>query len=170
MHLPTHDGIVRWRLKDADTPLRGLITSFLIMLTLGYSIGLLLVDHTTSGTPQGLIEQYNGTQQTDGAVELKFEKSPQEVYVFLHNHILSLSLIFFAVGIVFYFCSIVGNMLKVFLMVEPFIAIATTFGGIWLMRFVSDAFSWVVIVSGISMVACYLLMVLFILRELWVGK
>ena len=86
--------------------------------------------------------------------------------IFLHNHILSLSLIFFAVGGIFYFSSIASGTLKSFLMIEPFAAIVTTFGGIWLMRYVSPAFTYLVILSGLTMGLCFAAMVILILVEL----
>lgn len=159
-----------WTLKRADPSLRLFITSFLVLITIGYTIGLLFVDHTTQGTHQGLIEEYRGTPENRETVELQYAKSVDEMYIFLHNHILSLALVFFTVGGIFYFSSIVSPGIKKFLIVEPFVAIATTFGGIWLMRFVSEYFSWLVIVSGFSMVGCYTIMVIFILKELWLKR
>jgi hypothetical protein len=162
--------IPAWRLRDADRTLRLFITAFLLVLTVGYTIGLLFVDHTTSGTPVGLSEEFRGTPETSTAAELKYAKSADEMYIFLHNHILSLSLVFLAVGIIFYFHSMPPGLLKDALIVEPFAAILTTFGGIWLMRFVSEYFSWLVLISGISMVGCYVSMVTLILKELWIRK
>lgn len=157
-----------WRLRDADAGLRGFLVLFLLMLTAGYSIGILFVDHSSSGTPKGLAEQFRGSSAEESAqsAELRYEKSPDEMYTFLHNHILSLSLIFFAVGSIFHFSSIVTGGLKVFLMIEPLAAIGTTFGGIWLMRFVSEGFNILVIISGTAMALCYLAMVGLILVEL----
>lgn len=159
--------ILTWRLKDADNTLRLFITMFLFVLTVGYSIGLLFVEHTTQGTPKGLSEEYRGTPETVDAVELKYEKSAGEMYVFLHNHILSLAIVFFIVGVLFYFSSEVSDRIKKFLIVEPFVALVTTFGGIWLVRMVSEHFSWFVFVSGISMVGCYFVTVGLVLKELW---
>lgn len=176
-----------WRLKNADRTLRLFITAFLLTVTGGYSIGLLFVDHTTSGTPSGISSEIRGNENDaaddgpggndggdgatagddgGGAAEMKFGKSPREMYTFLHNHVFSLSILFFCIGAVFYWSSAPAG-LKAFLIVEPFAAIATTFGGIWLLRFVSPGFSWLVLVSGISMLACYALMFVLILKELW---
>jgi hypothetical protein len=55
-------------------------------------------------------------------------------------------------------------------MVEPLAAVATTFGGIWLMRFVSPLFSYLVLLSGLTMGLCYLAMVALLLAELLFGK
>ncbi len=158
-----------WRLRDADHTLKMFLTMFLFVLTVGYSIGLFFVDHTTKGTPEGLIEEYRGTPEGYDSAELKYPKSEDEMYIFLHNHILSLSIVFFAVGGLFYFSSTVPDVVKKVMMVEPLAALLTTFGGIWLMRFVSEQFSWLVIVSGVSMVGCYFTMVFLILKELWFG-
>ena len=160
-----------WKLRDADVPMRLFITAFLLVVTAGYAVGLAFVDHTTSGTPSGISEEFRGNEgsgavTTETAPELKFEKSPRELYTFLHNHIFSLSMLFFCVGAVFSFSSVRPG-LRSFLLVEPFVAIVTTFGGIWLLRYVSPAFSWLVIVSSLSMIGCYVAMVVLILKELW---
>lgn len=160
----------KWRLRDADRTLRLFLTTFLLLLSIGYTIGLLFVDHSTSGTTTGISEQFRGTPEDAEVVELKYAKSVNEMYIFLHNHILSLALVFFAVGSIFYFSSSTTERWKSFLLVEPFVAVGTTFGGIWMMRFVSEHFSWLVMFSGISMVCCYIAMVTLILKELWFQK
>jgi hypothetical protein len=140
---------------------------FLLMLTTGYAIGLLFVEHSSGGgSARGISEQFRGSAETGEGSEIRYEKSPDEMYVFLHNHVLSLTLVFFAVGGLFHFSSIARGGLKTFLMVEPLAAVATTFGGIWLMRFVSPVFSYLVLVSGLTMMLCYLAMVVLMLVEL----
>lgn len=157
----------RFRLRDADNTLRLFLTAFIVVLTAGYVIGIVFVDHTTSITPVGIEEQFLGTPETFDNAEMKFAKSSHEMFVFLHNHILSLSLVFFAVGGILYFSSIVSERAKRWLMVEPLVAVLTTFGGIALVRFVSPLFSWLVLLSGASLFFCYGLTVYFILKELW---
>lgn len=156
----------RFRLRNADAGVRGFLVAFLVMITIGYAIGILFVDHTSGGTREGLAEQFRGSGESAGGGELRYEKGPDEMYIFLHNHILSLSLIFFAVGGIFSFSSIAKGGVKAFLMIEPLVAIGTTFGGIWLMRFVSPAFSTLVVVSGVTMLLCYATMIVLLLVEL----
>ena len=157
-----------WKLRDADRTLRLFITAFLLTVTAGYTIGFIFVDHTTSATPAGISGEFRGDEGTASAPtgEMKFEKSPREMYTFLHNHVFSLGILFFCVGAVFYGASM-PERLKRFLLVEPFLAIATTFGGVWLTRFVAPAFSWLVILSGVSMIACYAVMFTVIMKDLW---
>jgi hypothetical protein len=155
-----------WRLRDADPRLRLFLVLFLVMLTSGYAIGLLFVDHSSGSTPRGISEQFRGSADAGEGSEIRYEKSPDEMYIFLHNHVMSLTLVFFCVGGLFHFSSIVRGGLKTFLMVEPMAGIAATFGGIWLTRFVSPLFSYLVLVSGVTMLACFFAMVVLMLVEL----
>ncbi|HEX9655876.1 MAG TPA: hypothetical protein VGB89_03035 [Bacteroidota bacterium] len=156
-----------FRLRDADPTMRIFITVFLCVLSVGYMIGLFFVDHTTAGTPTGIEEQFLGSQY---AAEMKYEKSVGEMFVFLHNHLFSLSLVFFCLGSIFYFSTIVSSGWKTFLLVEPFVALLTTFGGIALVRFVAPWMSWLVFASGVSLFVCYVAMAVLILTELWLVK
>jgi len=76
--------------------------------------------------------------------------------------------VFFCLGSIFFFSSLVSDRLKRFLLIEPLIAIVTTFGGIVLVRFVAKEFAWVVLISGVSLGLCYLAMIAIILYELWI--
>jgi len=148
-------------------PQKLLLTSFLLLLTVGYAVGLLFVELQTSMRPDGIQKQFLGAPAGGDGAELAFEKSPREMLVFLHNHLLGLSLIFLAVGGIFSMAAGVHDRLKTLLIVEPFVAILTTFGGIALTRFVSPAWSWLAMISGISMGLAYVTMVSLSLRELW---
>ncbi|MEK9136834.1 MAG: hypothetical protein AAB393_06895 [Bacteroidota bacterium] len=163
-------GPVNFRLKDADATLRLFLSTFIIVLTIGYSVGLFFVEHTTALSSRGIQEQMLGNGDSDGAQEIRYAKSTHEMYVFIHNHVLSLALAFFVVGAIFYFSSLVSERMKRLLVVEPLVAVVTTFGGIALVRFVSPGFSWLVLVSGISLFLSYFAMVFLILKELWFTK
>ena len=163
-----------FRLRDADPTLRLFITAFLIVLTAGYAVGLAFVDHTTSTAPSGIEQRFLGSEASDASGDsieppgdLTFPKSPAEMFTLIHNHVFGLSILFFILGGIFYFSSLARPGLKRFLMVEPLAGILTTFGGLALVRYVSPAFSWLVILSGISVGLCYAAMTLLILAELW---
>jgi hypothetical protein len=150
--------------------LRLFLSTFLLVASTGYAVGLLFVEHRTSFTPGGVETQFLGTAENSQAAEMRFEKSPGEMFVFLHNHILGISILMLAVGTIFHFTSLTREWLRRLLMIEPLAAVLTTFGGIALVRFVSPAFAWLVMVSGISMVGGYAAMVGLILAELWIPK
>ena len=160
-----------FQLRHASRPLRLFLTAFLLVLTLGYVFGLSFVHHTTSLSPGGVVEQFRGNQSPDvSQKELKYEKSLNEMLTFTHNHILSLTLLFFVVGGILLCSSIISDGWKTFLIVEPFVAIVTTFGGLWLLRFTSPWLVWLVVLSGITMLVCYLASIYLILKELWFKK
>jgi len=161
---------LNFKLRNADKTLRLFLTTFIVVLTVGYGVGLAFVEHSTSFSSQGIQEQLVGNGHLEDVEEIKYAKSVHEMYVFIHNHVLSLSLVFFAVGSIFYFSSIVSERLKRFLMVEPLAAVVTTFGGIALVRFVSPFYSWLVLASGLSLFVCYFAMVILIAKELWFTK
>ncbi|MER3522705.1 MAG: hypothetical protein C4326_01210 [Ignavibacteria bacterium] len=158
---------MRFRLQDADASLRIFLTMVLLVITVGYGVGLLFVEHTTALTVRGIEEQFLGNEEAAPQQEIRYAKSAHEMFVFMHNHILSLGMMFFVVGGIFWFSSLVSNRTKTLLMVEPLVAILTTFGGMALVRYVSPVFSWLVLLSGLSLALCYVAMVTLIVRELW---
>jgi hypothetical protein len=119
-------------------------------------------------SPAGLTSEFAGSEGMDTGSEMHFAKSSYEMFVLVHNHIISLSVVFFCLGSIFFFSSLVSDRLKRFLLIEPLIAIVTTFGGIVLVRFVAKEFAWVVLISGVSLGLCYLAMIAIILYELWI--
>jgi hypothetical protein len=153
-----------------DPTLRLFLTTFVLVLSIGYGVGLFFVEHTTSFSPEGVREEFAGSRESNAGPELKFAKSTREMYVFVHNHVLSLTMVFFCLGTIFYFSSIVSPRFKKFLLVEPLIAIVTTFGGIALVRLVAEEFTWLVIISGISLFFCFSAMAMLILKELWTSS
>lgn len=161
---------MRFRLRDADQTLKLFITTFLVVLTFGYVVGLLFVDHATSLSAKGIHEQFLGNEGSEGMGDLKYPKSTNEMFTFMHNHMLSMALVFFAVGGIFYFSSILSEKAKRLLLLEPFIAVVITFGGIALIRYVSPSLSWLVMISGASLFACYCTMVVVIVMELWLPR
>lgn len=159
--------IARFRLRDAGKPARLFITAFLLTVTAGYAVGLFFVEHSTGFSPGGVQTQFLGTTEDSPSAEMRYEKSAREMFVFIHNHVLSLGLVFFAIGGLVLLCGGLPPRLRAVVAVEPFVAIATTFGGIVLVRYISPVFSWLVMLSGVSLFVAYSLAVVLILRELW---
>ena len=143
-----------------------LILAFLIMLAMGYTTGLLFVSNTNSNTPNGMVENYLGNEDDDEALEMKFKKSDREMLSILHTHILSTSFIFFFLGALLALTSL-QKKLKTFLMLEPFLSIVLTFGGIYLMW---KGILWmkiIVMISGIVMTAVFYIGTLLLIIQLF---
>ena len=102
----------------------------------------------------------------DFEIPEKYPKPTSELLNTTHTHILSMTFIFLIIGVFFFFNSLITGMLKTFLIIEPFISILLTLGGIWLIRFIHSSFSYLIIISGILMYLCFFIMIITIFYEL----
>jgi len=145
--------------------LKALIVVFIIVLSIGFYTGLLFVSDTSSANPNGIEEQYLGNEADEDAVVMKFKKSEKEMLTLVHNHVLSMSIIFFLIGLILSITQL-GKKLKLFLMIEPFISVILTFWGIYLLW---KGFIWmkyIVMFSGALMTLTFTLSVIIILFQL----
>lgn len=150
-------------LRDLPRDAKVLLTAFLVTLSLGYASGLSFVYHTTRMVPRGIAAHYAGSPRE---TEMAFPKSSGELLQTTHNHVLSLAVVFALVGAL-----LLGTgappRLRGALVVESFAAILTSFGSLWLVRYVSPLFAWLLLVSGAAMAATFLLSVGLVLAEIW---
>lgn len=152
-------------LQTFPTHVKLFIAAFVVVLTVGYVTGLTFVRQTDSDSPEGIEENYLGNEEVEDAEVMKFEKGAREMLTIIHTHILSMSFIFFLLGGLVSMTSL-PKKLKSFLMVEPFVSILLTFGGIWLLWMGYDWMKYIVMFSGILMTVVYFLGVLAVLRDL----
>ncbi len=130
------------------------IAAFVIVLSVGFFTGLLFVSHAESVYPDGIEENYLGNENMEPVVIMKFKKSEREMLTTIHTHILSMSFIFFLLGGLIAITSL-SNKLKAFLIIEPFLSILLTFGGIYLMWKGILWMKYVVMISGCLMTAVF---------------
>jgi CBS domain containing-hemolysin-like protein len=146
-----------------------LIGSFLVILSIGFYSGLLFVSETSSVNPNGIEENYLGNEDVEDAEIMKFKKSPREMLTTVHSHILSMSLIFFLLGLIVAVTQL-NTGLKLFLMLEPFVSVLLTFGGIY---FLWNGISWlkyVIMFSGILMTLTFTVSTFIIFSQLFKKK
>lgn len=144
-------------------------TAFIIVLSIGYYTGLTFVSQTTSNSTTGIEENYLGNEDDLEADTMKFKKGEREMLTIIHTHILSLSFIFFLQGI-FVLMTSLPKKLKGFLLVEPFVSIIVTFGGIYLLWLGHTWVKYLVILSGIIMTLCFTISSIVILKQLLTSK
>ncbi len=145
------------------------IIAFIVVLSIGFYGGLSFVNNTTSMSSTGVETHYLGNEADEDAEIMKFKKSEREILTIVHNHILSLSVIFFLLSLILATTSI-NKKLKYFLMLEPFLSILLTFGGIYLLWKGVVWFKYVVIFSGSLMTATFVVSTLSILYQLFFSK
>lgn len=142
-----------------------LIAAFVIVLSVGFYTGLLFVGETSSANPNGIEEQYLGNENQDDIAVMKFKKSDKEMLTLVHNHVLSMAIIFFLIGL---FISItkLPKKLKLFLILEPFVSVILTFGGIYLLWKGLLWMKYIVMISGTLMTLTFAVSVGIIIYQL----
>ncbi len=141
------------------------ITSFVIILSIGFFTGLFFVTETSSATSAGIEENYLGNEDDDNADIMKFKKSEREMLTIVHTHILSMSFIFFLLGILVWMTKL-SKKVKLFLTVEPFFSVILTFGGIYLLWSGVLWMKYVIIFSGILMTITFTVSAIAVLYQL----
>ncbi|TNJ44565.1 hypothetical protein KFZ70_00865 [Tamlana fucoidanivorans] len=143
-----------------------LIGVFLVVLSIGFFTGLLFVEETSSANPNGIEEQYLGNEDDENAAVMRFKKSDQEMLTLVHNHILSMSIIFFLLALIVSTTKL-QKKIKLFLMIEPFISVVLTFGGLYLLWSGMLWMKYIVMFSGLLMTLSFSGSVVLVLIQLF---
>lgn len=149
--------------------IKALILIFVSVLSIGFFGGLSFVNNTTSMNTAEIETHYLGNENDEDAAIMKFKKNESEILTVVHGHILSLSVIFFLLSLLLATTSI-NKKLKYFLMIEPFISIVLTFGGIYLLWSGITWFKYIIIISGIFMTLSFVVATLSIIYQILFSK
>ena len=141
------------------------IGAFIIVLSISFHTGLLFVCETSSANPNGIEEQYLGNEEDENATIMRFKKSDKEMLSLVHSHVLSMSILFFLVGLLISITKLAMRF-KLFLIIEPFVSVILTFGGLYLLWKGVLWMKYVVMFSGMLMTLTFTLSILIILRQL----
>ncbi|TMM53240.1 hypothetical protein FEE95_19425 [Maribacter algarum] len=141
------------------------IAAFVVILSIGFFTGLLFVSQTSTTSPNGIVENYNGNEEDEDAEVMKFKKSEREMLTIVHTHILSMSFIFFLLGGLVWLTKL-SKKLKLFLTVEPFVSVVLTFGGIYFLWTGLLWMKYVVAFSGFLMTATFTISAILVLYQL----
>ena len=159
------------RLVDLPQNIKYFLAAFLLLMSLGVSLGLVYVYETTEMTSGGTEEHYTGsTSEDDIDIPEKYPKEFESMLLTTHTHLISFSFIFFFLGLIFYMNSTITGGWKTFIIIEPFISVLITFGSIWGVRYSSLIYSNYIILFGILTYLSFYLMVAMSLYELLVKK
>lgn len=132
-----------------------LIGAFLVVLSIGFYGSIKFVNLNTGSTPQGIEENYLGNENDEDATVMKFKKSEREILTIIHNHMLSLSVIFLLLGFLVAMTNLPDKW-QTYIMIEPFISVILTFGGIYFLWKGHLWCKYVIVVSGILMTLSFL--------------
>lgn len=145
--------------------LRWLIAVYLLVQTVGFCVGTFFIEHTTAGSPSGIVEQYNGNEEDEDAEEMKFKKSQHSMLNLIHTHLLGMSAMFFLTGLLVYGTRLTSRWRRL-LMVEPLLSALVTFGSLYLVWLGWESMVYLTMISGALMTASYLASVGIVLYTL----
>ena len=154
-----------FNLETVEGLIRKLLLIFIVTLSFGYGTGVYYVAITSGNSTKTIQENYLGNEEDESAKTMKFKKPEKEIISIIHSRVISFSLIFLAMGILF-FLTPYSSRLKSFLIIEPFVSILITFGGIWLMWKGLVWMKYLIIISGLLMHLSFLVMGVLILITL----
>ena len=150
-------------INSLDTNLKKLLTYYLFTIGIGFSLGVLYVYLNSEFSNTGMVEQYVGN---NNEWEPKLPKTLKDLVSHTHEHITMFSVIFLSLGLIFSYNSVIKGFWKSFLILEPFISIIITFGGFFIIRYITTTFSYVIIISSFLMYICFYIMLFVCLYEL----
>jgi len=142
-----------------------LIAAFVVTLSIGFFTGINFVKITSTFQSTGIASNYLGNENDEEADVMQFKKSEKEILTLIHNHILSMSIIFLLLGGILSLTSL-SKRWKAILMFEPFLSIILTFGGIYILWSGVIWFKYIIMLSGLAMVLSFIFSVFFILKEI----
>lgn len=150
-------------LQTLDKNLKKLLIYYLVTLGIGFSLGVFYVYLNSEFSSLGMIEQYLGNND-DWAPKLP--KTLQDLVSHTHEHITMFAIIFLSLALIFSYNNTIKGFWKRFLMLEPFISIIITFGGFFIIRYITTSFSYIIIASSLLMYMCFYIMLFVCLYEL----
>ncbi|PIQ08434.1 MAG: hypothetical protein COW71_11845 [Ignavibacteriales bacterium CG18_big_fil_WC_8_21_14_2_50_31_20] len=154
------------KLFQLDKALKTFLATFIVVLTIGVSIGVIYLKFTTKMTSSGTVERYNGSNENEFEIAESYPKPISEMLTTTHSHVIIFAIIFVAIGFIFYFNSIINGFWKQFLIIEPLVSTIITFSSIWGIRYIHKSFVYITIISAILMYVSFYIMSLIALYEL----
>ncbi len=138
---------------------RLLVAVFTLTVALAYLLGTLFIGQNTHFTPSGVVTHFKGNMESgaEEVGEIKFEKPLRDMLLTTHNHLFGLSVVFSLLGFLFLHAGKQAPW-KTTLALELLFSLWTTFGGMWLVRFVHWAFVYLVLFSSLVMSTSFFFM------------
>ncbi len=159
-----------YQLYKFDKNIKRLLLAFTLTCTMGVSTGIYYLYHTTSMTPGGTINRFNGSNppavNDDFDIPTHYPKPVGEMLLTTHNHILAFSFIFLPLGLIFLGSTLITSFWKSAIAVEPFLSVIITFSSLWAVRFIHPGFVYLTVLSATFMYSAFYVMAGAITLEL----
>lgn len=153
-----------FKLSTAPKYLKIVLTFFLLVMALGYLMGLLNIYDKTHLSYDGVIMHIRGSEE-----EMIYGKEFGDMVSVSHTHISGWGMMFLLLIIIFAF-SHFSEKLKGILGVLPFVFIVLDMGTMWLTLYVAEPFAWLWMLSGGGLAFLFYLLIVLNLYELLLRK
>ena len=157
-------------LFELDSTLKKFLSAFIIVLSIGVTVGLIYLNYTTNFSTEGAVTRIQGSSESepndDFDIPEFYPKPVSELLITTHNHIIGFAFIFFFICGIFYFNSTIKGFWKIFFTIEPFISILITFGSLWGIRYIGREFSIIAAISSTILYVSFYFMAIILLYEL----
>lgn len=159
---------MNYTLSALPSELKKMCLMILIVLSLGMCLGIYFIKLNSSFKPKSVVEHYNGSElSSEDEFGISYAKNMKEITLTVHTHVMSFTFVFTILGFIFYGVNSISQKLKQFLLIEPFLSIITTFGSMYLIRFVHSDFVYLMIFSSTVLYVSFFAMVFISIRELF---
>ena len=148
-----------FRYASASLSLRTLISFFLIIVGIGYVMGLVNIYNNVGFSFTGVVVHYKG----DAPPEFALAKLVQEHHV----HLFGLAIIFLLIGYLFTLTEL-PEFPKACFVAAPFIGMVMDFAGIWSTVFLHQSFAWLTVIFGAFMAVSFFMLIGRPLYEMWI--
>jgi hypothetical protein len=157
-----------YTLSELPIELKKMCLMILIVLSIGMCLGIYFIKLNSSFKPKSVIAHYNGSElSSEDEFGISYAKNMKEITLTVHTHVMSFTFIFSILGFIFYGVESISKKLKQFLLIEPLISTLSTFGSMYLIRFVHSDFVYLMIFSSTLLYVSFFTMIIFSIRELF---
>lgn len=153
-----------FKLSTAPKYMKLTLSFFLLIIALGYFMGLLNVYDKTGLSYDGVVTHIRGSEE-----EMIYGKEFGDMVSVSHTHVSGWGMMFLLVIVIFAFSNF-SEKLKGILGVLPFVFIVSDMGTMWLTLYVAEPFAWLWMISGGVLGFLFYLLIVLNLYELWVRK
>ena len=155
-----------WYLNRLPKDAKYILSLFLISMAIGITVGLAYVYLTTNATPPGTVERFKGSEVLADEIPKEFPKPIKNMVLTTHDHVLTFAMITLLISSIFYFNSVIDGLPRLILLIEPFISTIIMFSSLWLMRYYSDIFVYLMMIAGVFTYLCWYIMIFVSIYDL----
>lgn len=158
-------------LRKASLQIRVLVTSFIVMASLGVGVGFLNYQVRTGLTTEGSAAWYRGGSP-DAAGSLVdrtgplYEKSPLELLDATHPHLFNQAFLFFVLGHLLALCAVPPGR-KTAIYAGGFVGVLVDTASPWLIRYGGAGFAYLQLAGHVVMALAFVALLFYPLREMW---